>query len=228
MIPVTELLHEQPSMAEPAAPPPEPHAASIWVRFGVAVLLAVVILASLGYFGWRLSHESGSTGARIGRTFDGASDDLPQERAEVMSQARQFALRINTYGPNLLQGKTMPSYRTRVDAVITPKLQAAFEKNAALADATVSQAGVKATAQVYATGVASLTGDSATALVAGSLSYSYPTKSGATTYTKPTSEPFRWEVELKRIGGTWLVDDFGPAESAQIGSSTDTTPGGQP
>lgn len=224
---MTELLHEQPSMAEPAAPPTEPGSASIWVRFAVAVLLVAVIVASLGYLGWRMTHQSGGPGARVDQTFSGAPDALPQQRAEVMSQAREFALRINTYGPDLLQGTTMPGYRTQVDAVITPKLQAAFEKNAALADATVSQARVKAAAEVYATGVAALTDDSATALVAGSLSYSYPTKTGSKTYTKPTGEPFRWEVELKKINGTWLVDDFGPAESAQIGSSTGTTSGGQ-
>jgi len=225
---MTELLDEQPSMAEPAAPPAEPSPSSIWLRFGVAVLLAVVILASLGYLGWRVTNQTGSFGTRVGQSFNGPSNDLPQQRAEVMSQAREFALRINTYGPDLLRGTTMPGYRTQVDAVITPKLQAAFEKNATLADATVSQAGVKAAAAVYATGVASLTGDSATALVAGSLSYSYPTSKGSKTYTKPTSEPFRWEVELKNVNGTWLVDDFGPSESAQIGSSTTSTPGGQP
>jgi hypothetical protein len=224
---MTELLHEQPSMAEPAMPPTEPTPASVWVRFGVAVLLLAVVLASLGYLGWRVAHQSGGLGTRVGQTFNGTADDLPAQRAEVMSQARQFALRINTYGPDMLKGATMPAYRQQVDAVITPKLQAAFEKNAALADATVSQAGVKAAADVYATGVAALTGDSATALVAGSLSYSYPTKKGATTYTKPTSEPFRWEIELKQVDGAWLVDDFGPAESAQIGSSAGTTLGGQ-
>lgn len=223
---MTELLHEQPSMAEPA-PPTDPSPASAWVRFVVALVLAAVVLTSLGYLGWRVAHQTGGVGARADQTFRGPSDALPQERAEVMSQARQFVLRINTYGPSMLQGTTMPAYRQQVDAVITDKLKADFEKNAVLAEATVGQTGVKADAAVYATGVASLAGTSATALVAGSLSFAYPTKPGAKTYGKPASEPFRWEVELKQVDGTWLVDDFGPAESAQIDSGTATTGGQQ-
>ena len=61
-----------------------------------------------------------------------------------MAQAEQFMLRINTYGPDLLEGDTMPKYRELVEEVITPKFAADFEKNAPLAEATVKQAGLGA------------------------------------------------------------------------------------
>ena len=54
-------------------------------------------------------------------------------------------LRINTYGPDLLEGDTMPEYRELVEEVITPKFAADFEKNAPLAEATVEQAGLART-----------------------------------------------------------------------------------
>ena len=105
---------------------------------------------------------------------EGDQAALQSERESVMAQAEQFMLRINTYGPDLLEGDTMPKYRELVEEVITPKFAADFEKNAPLAEATVKQAGVGRTAEVFSTGVSAIDGDSATALVAGALTKSYP------------------------------------------------------
>ena len=91
-----------------------------------------------------------------------------------MAQSEQFMLRINTYGPDLLEGDTMPKYRELVEEVITPKFAADFEKNAPLAEATVKQAGVGRTAEVFSTGVSAIDADSATALVAGSFTQVLP------------------------------------------------------
>ena len=79
-----------------------------------------------------------------------------------MSQARQFMLRINTYGPDLLaEDGTMPDYRAGVEEVITPKFQASFEQGVVAAEQTVSGAGLARTTEVFATGVSSLDADSA-------------------------------------------------------------------
>ena len=60
-----------------------------------------------------------------------------------MSQAQQFMLRLNTYGPDLLddQGQ-MPKYRELVTDVITPKFETSFEKGVVAAEQTVAKAGL--------------------------------------------------------------------------------------
>ena len=73
----------------------------------------------------------------------------------------------------------MPKYRELVEEVITPKFAADFEKNAPLAEATVKQAGLARTAEVFSTGVSAIDSDSATALVAGSITQSYPKSPGS-------------------------------------------------
>lgn len=144
---------------------------------------------------------------------DGAQASLQSERESVMSQAEQFMLRVNTYGPDQLEGEEMPGYRKLVEEVITPKFAADFEKNVPAAEQTVAQAGLARTAQVFSTGISSIDSDSATALVAGSFTNSYPSSqkagdqgSGDRVDTEPA--PFRVEVKLVKTQGEWLVDAF--------------------
>jgi Mce-associated membrane protein len=203
-------------------------AAVRWVALGV---LVAVIVASLGYLGTRVVADgTGSGWGRVSSAFS-ADDSLQGERDAVMSQARQFALRVNTYGPDLLDAKSgqMPTYRTQVEAVVTAKFRTDFEKSGVpLAEATVSQAGIKRTAQVYATGVAAIDSDTATVLVAGSFTNSYPKKKGSTKYVAAAPSPYRFEVSLVKTGGKWLVDSFTPVEKAASSStsgSSDATGG---
>lgn len=192
------------------------------IRWGVLGVLVLLIVGSLGYLGNRIVADgTGSGWHRVSSAFSG-EDPLQSERDAVMSQARQFALRLNTYGPDLLDATTkqMPTYRSQVEKVITAKYRTAFEKDGVpLVEATVSQLGVKRTAQVYATGVAVIDADTATALVAGAFTNSYPTKKGSSDYTAAAPEPFRFEVQLVKTGGTWLVDGFNPASQASTGST---------
>ncbi len=100
---------------------------------------------------------------------------MQAEREKVMSQARQFILRVNTYGPELLaEDGTMPDYRELVLEVITEKFAADFEETVPAAEATVAQAGFSRRAEVFGAGVSVIDSDSATALVAGSFTNSYP------------------------------------------------------
>ena len=191
------------------------------LRWGVLGVLVLVILASLGYLGGRVVGDgSGSGWGRVSSAFSG-EDSLQGERDAAMSQARQFALRVNTYGPDLLDAKTgqMPTYRSRVEAVVTAKFRTDFENNGVpLAEASVSQTGLKRTTQVYSVGVAAIDSDTATVLVAGSFTNAYPKKKGSTTYVAASPEPYRFEVSMVRTGGKWLVDNFTPVSSA--GSSS--------
>jgi Mce-associated membrane protein len=192
-----------------------PSAGAARFRWGVLAVLMLLVLGSLGYLGHRVVADGTGGGAhRVASAFS-AADPLQQQRDQVMSQARQFALRINHYGPDQLDaGKTtMSAYKTSVEQVVSAKFRADFEGNGLpLVEASVSQAGVKRTTQVYAVGVAAIDTDTATAMVAGSFTNAMPKKAGSATYVASEPEPYRFEVSLVKSGGTWLVDSFTPVE----------------
>ncbi len=150
----------------------------------------------------------------------GDQEQVQSEREAVMAQTEQFMLRMGTYGPDLLDDKgAMPEYRQRVEDVITPKFAVSFEKEAATAEQIVAQAQISRQASVFATGVSAIDDDSATALVAGAFTDSYP-KTGA---REPA--PFRIEVSLVKVKGEWLVDNFTPVTGAEpVSTTTVATP----
>ncbi|CAB4724097.1 MAG: hypothetical protein F2667_11460 [Actinobacteria bacterium] len=192
--------------------PPAPPAAHARFRSGLLLALVVVIIAclvSLTYLFFTRTSGDQSFGERITSTVSG-DEDLQPQRDEVMSVARQFMLRLNTYGPDLLDDDgTMPEYRTSVGEVITPKFEASFEQNVGTAEQIVAQSKLERSAEIFATGVASMDPDSASVLVAGSFTNSYEDPdSGEQVDGEPA--PFRVAVQVVLIDGTWLVDDFAP------------------
>jgi Mce-associated membrane protein len=140
----------------------------------------------------------------------------------VMSRAGQFMLRVNTYGPDLLEADgTMPEYRKLVEELISPKFAEDFQKGVGAAEQTVSEAGVGRTARLFSTAVSAIDSDSATALVAGSFTNSYPKKPGSDERIDLEPLPFRVSVKMVKIDGKWLVDDFTPL----TGETDPTAPG---
>ncbi len=166
-------------------------------RLVLAVVLLVVSLAAVAIAATLLITRGGVEG-----------DDAQSGREEVMAQTEQFMLRMGTYGPDLLDDSgEMPDYRAGVREVITPKFAASFDDEAGAAEQLVAQAGVSRVPDVFATGVSSLDDDSARTLVAGSFTDTYTVKD-KTVPQEPI--PFRIEVSLVKVDGTWLIDDFGP------------------
>ena len=165
-------------------------------RIALLGVLVVVLLASSGTLVWLLAGRRGE------------ADGVQAEREQVMTQSEQFMLRVNTYGPDLLDSRgQMPKYRALVEQIITPKFKTSFDQGVAAAEQTVAKAGVGRTAKVFAVGVSAIDADSATALVAGSFTNSYP-KGQSRINDQP--EPFRVKIMLVKTGGKWLVDDFSP------------------
>jgi hypothetical protein len=190
----------------------------------VLAVLGALIVGSLVAWGIQAANRGGNPFS--------TSDAVQSARDDVMSQARQFMLRVNTYGPDLLEGSTMPTYRSRVAEVVTAKFGADFEKNVPYAEATVAQAGLARTTEVYAVGVGDLDLDrgSATALVAGSFTNSFPDAKDKSKRVQADPQPYRVEVTLVREGDTWKVDAFPPvgADAAQASEGTQPTPGATP
>jgi Mce-associated membrane protein len=132
-----------------------------------------------------------------------------------MSQTEQFVLRLNTYGPDQLDDQGhLTGYRDQVSEVITPKFGSDFETSGLpIAEQTVSQAGYGRTADVFGVGVESLDADSATAIVAAGLTGTYPDPKHPDDASKRVAadqDVLRWEVDLVKTDGTWLVDDYAP------------------
>jgi Mce-associated membrane protein len=173
-------------------------------RTGLLLVLIAALLASLATAIWLAAGRRGE------------AEDVQAERERVMVQTRQFLLRMGTYGPDLLDDEGgMPEYRERVRAVITPKFAASFDEQAGTAEQLVAGAGVSREAEVFSTGVSDLDPDSATTLVAGTFTDSYPVNGPAKGKVDEKSEPqepvpYRIEVSLVKVDGEWLVDDFTP------------------
>lgn len=177
-------------------------------RFRV-VLLAVLLVVALA-----------SAGTLVALLVRGGGTDSQPERDTTMKVAREFMVRLNTYGPDDLdaQSKQMPGYRKAVTALITPKFKASFEKSVSLAEQTVAQVQLQRKADLFGAGVSSLDSDSATVLVAGSFTNSYEQSDGKRFTDEPA--PFRVAVQLVRIDGAWLVDDFAPVSEAGASDGT--------
>ncbi|CAI9399602.1 hypothetical protein [Nocardioides sp. T2.26MG-1] len=172
-------------------------------RLVLLVVLVVLLLASAGVLVWLLTDRRGE------------ADDAQAERDAVMAQTRQFVLRLNTYGPDQLDDKGhLPAYRDQVLEVITPKFATDFEKSGLpIAEQTVAQAGYGRSAKVFGVGVESMDADSATAIVAAGLTGSYPAPKHPDDDAKRVDadqDVLRWEVDLVKSDGTWLVDDYAP------------------
>lgn len=169
----------------------------------LALLLAALLLVSLGLLIWAVAERQDADG-RPFRFQKGHLTEAQRSREEVMARAEQFMLRANTYGPDLLEGKTMPDYRQRVQELITAKHKADFEAAATIAEQQVTQFDYERTAEVFGTGVASIDADSATALVSGAIANQLGDQE-----PRP-AQVFRVEVRLVKFKGEWLVDEFEP------------------
>jgi Mce-associated membrane protein len=167
-------------------------------RLVLLCVLAVALVASLVVVAVLKSHRTGGP------------DDLQADREAAMNVTQQFVLRVNTYGPKLLdQQGQMPEYRSRVKEVITPKFAASFEQTVPVAEQSVKTYGLDRTCAVFATGVEVIDSDSAQVLVAGSISQTVLNRKGKRVSTGEPS-PFRLRVSLDKVDGKWLVDDYQP------------------
>lgn len=176
-------------------------------------LLALLLVGVLVLLWVTLTRAGGPWGT-------GGADAAQERRDAVMSTSEQFLLRMGTYGPEMLDDEgRMTEYRDRVEEVITDKFAEDFAEQATVAEQLVAQADQQREAEVFASGVASVDDDTATTLVAGAFTDTY----GDGEPQAPSS--FRMEVELVRVDGEWLVDNFSPIGADREGSGDDSGDG---
>ena len=183
-----------PSHDRPAASPLRPL---------IAGALALVSLVCAGLLVWLL-------------VSDGSASQTQESREDVMSITDQFVKRLGAYGPDQLDDSgQMPEYRAQVTEVITDKFAADFESQVEAVEQLVAQGGVARDTTVFATGVSSVDDDSARVLVAGSFNdtYTQESRKGEPRTIEQEPLPFRFSVDLVRVDGEWLVDDFTPVSA---------------
>lgn len=191
------------------------------MRRWLALALTLVVVVAGGVFVFLLAQRTVEVfSTNIGG--GGEAVEVQREREEVMAQAEQFMLRVNTYGPDLLEGEEMPAYREQVSEVITASFDTEFLQSVPANEQVVAQAGLSRTCQVFSTGVSVIDEDSATALVAGAFVNSYPETPGSQTLVQADPASFRVEVQLVKTGGSWLVDDFDPVTGANAPGAAET------
>lgn len=173
-------------------------------RLVLLVVLLVALVASAATLCWLLVDRD-----------SGSGDAARADREAVMSQTEQFVLRLNTYGPDQLdeQGR-LTEYRDQVKEVITPKFASDFETSGLpIAEETVKTAGYGRTAKIFGVGVESIDEDSATVIVAAGMTGSYPDPKNpddASQRVDADEDVLRWQVDLVKTDGKWLVDDYTP------------------
>jgi Mce-associated membrane protein len=199
---ISPAVDREPEVSTSTSAPDEP-AVRRDSRFRIVLLgvLVIALLAAAGVLVWLLAERRG------------AADGEQSERDAALRQTEQFVLRLNSYGPDQLDGqKHLAKYQKQVAAVITPKFATDFEKTGLpIAEQTVAGAGYARTAKVFGSGVESIDGDSASVIIAAGFTGSYPDPQHPKDPTKRVeSDPdvLRWKVDLVRSHGTWLVDDY--------------------
>lgn len=177
-------------------------------RLVLTVVLVVLLAAAAGCLVWLLAERRG------------AAADAQRERDAAIRQTEQFVLRLNTYGPDDLDGQGhLTAYRDRVLEVMSAKFGSDFEETGlSLAEQTVVQSGYGRTAEVYGVGVDSIDDDAATVIVAGSLTGSYPDPKAPKDESRRTEDQpdvLRWVVDLVKLDGEWRVDDYTPVSAEE-------------
>jgi Mce-associated membrane protein len=146
----------------------------------LAVVLVLAVVAAV-WFGLKLRDDR----------------DAQQERAAAANVAAQFALRMDK-----VDGTKFDSYIKGVNGLLTAKAKA---KNNQVFDAmkqSYETAKVKGDGKVLLTGVGDSDADSASVLVV---------HDAAVTTTQGNIEHhYRWSVNVVKVNGHWLVDDFSP------------------
>lgn len=203
-------------------------------RRALLVSLVLVVVVCLGVA--TVVVLTRGAGSSLGDKISSLRDDtVPasaevKDREELLSVSREFATRFNTYDPSMLDDEGhLPAY-AEVSELMSPKFADVFKDFLKLPEQTVAQLGVSSVGTVYTVGVASQDADSASVLVAGTIEQFLPyDKDGGKKGDDGAADPdpdgdgqlstgvkaFRYEVDLVKVNGTWLVDDFDDVDDGQ-------------
>lgn len=157
------------------------------------VLLVIGAVASV----LLLQRQGDLTDKPFSLSNDGRVIPSDTERHEVVGVAEQFCLRVDAFN-----GDDPDAYRKLVTQMLTTKYKKSFDTEFAAIQQLGIQKGQTGKGTVVASGISDMDDDSATVLVVHDNTI---TSSAGT-----TQRHSRWTVELDKVDGKWLVDDFTP------------------
>ncbi|MBV9830141.1 MAG: hypothetical protein JOZ82_00980 [Marmoricola sp.] len=161
-----------------------------------AVLIPVLVIALVvcGYLAYRVKHPDEQP---FNPTAGGTAQVSDHDRAEAAATAQQFALRMDN-----VDGTKFAAYVKGVEQLLTTKAKAKNKQVFDTMGQTYAAAKIQGTGKVLLSAVADIDPDSATVLVAHDATVK--------TTQGTLQHHYRWTVDLVKVGGTWLVDDFNP------------------
>jgi Mce-associated membrane protein len=161
-----------------------------------AVLIPLLVLGvvACGYLAFRLQHP---TEEPLNPVSGATSLPRDHDRAQVVATAEQFALRMDD-----VDGTKFDAYVKRIEQLLTTTAKAKNKEVFTTMGKTYAAAKIQGTGKILLAGVADLDADSATVLVAHDATVK--------TTQGTLQHHYRWNVELVKVGGKWLVDDFNP------------------
>jgi Mce-associated membrane protein len=163
------------------------------------IVLALTLLLALGVITSAVLflRQDNLTDKPFGLSNSGRTIPTDEERHEVLAVAEQFCLRMDG-----IDGSDTDAYKKRVSELLTTKQKTKFLSEFAEFEKLGTDEQLKGTGTVLASGVEDMDNDSATVLVA----HDSTVKASSGT----TERHYRWTVDLRRVDGDWLVDDFTP------------------
>lgn len=120
-----------------------------------------------------------------------------QARGAVVRAAERFTVEVNNY-----EAANVDTLKERVSPLLTTRFRTDFEKSIDDLLVQIEEAKLTSEGEVLKSAVASVDADSATALVVADAS--------TESVFDRRARHFRWEIELDKVDGEWLVDNFTP------------------
>jgi Mce-associated membrane protein len=126
-----------------------------------------------------------------------SDDEAQKERAAASNVATQFALRMDA-----VDGTAFDKYTKGINELLTTKAKTKNKEVFSAMKQSYEAAKIKGTGKVLLSGVGDFDDDSATVLVVHDAS--------VTTTQGDVEHHYRWAVDVVKVDGSWLVDDFDP------------------
>jgi hypothetical protein len=158
----------------------------------VAVTVLTVVAASVMVYRARNLTDDPFSLSNSGRPIPSEA-----ERHEVVAVAEQFCLRVDGF-----DGDDPDGYRKQVTPMLTTKYKKSFETEFEAIQKLGVQKGQKGEGKVVVSGISDLDQDSATVLVVHD--------NAITSSTGTVQRHYRWTIDLAKVDGKWLIDDFTP------------------
>lgn len=176
---------EEGTDATAAAPAPWMSPALSWAVTGVAALVAVAALAVV------------VAQLFVLRPAVADIEEDAQARGAVVRAAERFTVEVNNY-----EAANVDTLKERVGPLLTTRFRTDFEKSIDELLVQIEEAKLTSKGEVLKSAVASVDADSATALVVAD--------AATESVFDRRARHFRWEIELDKVDGEWLVDNFTP------------------